>query len=274
MSEHQSELHDKDPIRKGFFQTPGDVEKSMSEPINKLYNKEIPINETFETVQGEGRLVGVPSLFIRTDGCNRKCQWGETKCDAWYSSWEPDGKKQDLKSLVDLYASYEHNHIVITGGEPMMWDVLKDLIFALKSAGSILDRIPHITIETNGTFFLFTEADLLSISPKLSSSVPTESSHARGHNKRRLNYKVLQRLIDAYDYYLKFVVDTKDDMEEIYEIVEELNVPADNVYLMAQGVDAKLLQEKAQWITQLCMDNGYRFTPRLHIDVWGNVRGT
>ena len=241
---------------------------------NELYSREIFINETFETVQGEGKLVGVPSLFIRTDRCNLKCQWGDIKCDAWYSSWEPDGKKQTIGSLVDLYAAYKHNHIVITGGEPMMWDNIKHLISALKSAGRILNREPYITIETNGTFYLHTEADLLSISPKLASSVPIKSSHARGHNKRRLNYKVLRRLIDTHDYYLKFVVDTKDDMGEIYEITEELNVPVDNIYLMPQGIDAKLLQEKAKWITQICIEEGFRFSPRLHIDIWGNVRGT
>jgi 7-carboxy-7-deazaguanine synthase len=95
------------------------------------------------------------------------------------------------------------------------------------------------------------------------------------HEKHRLNLPVLQNYVDAYDYQLKFVVDSLEDFAEIHAIIERLsNVNAARVLIMAQGTTRKQLDERSRWIVRECLRYGYRFTPRLHIELFGNRRGT
>src|SRR4051812_43256401 len=123
----------------------------------------ILVSEIFYSVQGEGELTGVPSVFVRTSGCNLRCRW----CDTMYASWEPEG---DLLSIPQIVAEVERHpaaHVVLTGGEPMVAKDLPELARALRQSGW------HITIETAGTVLPAGIAcDLASISPKLSHSTP------------------------------------------------------------------------------------------------------
>lgn len=226
------------------------------------------ISEIFYSIQGEGRLIGTPSLFIRTSGCNLRCVW----CDTPYTSWRPEGSSWPLAKILRRVDQYAARHVVITGGEPMLAAEVAELTAALRRKGK------HVTIETAGTLFKPVACDLISLSPKLASSTPwkrAKGKFAAMHEQRRLNFAALQSYIDRYDYQLKFVVDAQADFAEIRGLIDRLkNVDTARVLIMAQGTTRKQLEEKRAWIVQACLDHGYGFTPRLHIELFGNRRGT
>lgn len=226
------------------------------------------ISEIFYSIQGEGRLLGVPSVFVRTSGCNLRCRW----CDTPYTSWQPDGKSWSVKNILAEVEQYPARHVVITGGEPLLAPDIEELSEQLKRRGV------HITIETAATIFKPLAADLISMSPKLANSTPWKKAHgefAAMHEKRRLNYPVMQKYLDGYDCQLKFVVERPEDVVEVNGLVGQLhNVEAAKVLLMAQGVKQADLVPKAKWIVAACQQYGYSYTPRLHIELFGNRRGT
>jgi 7-carboxy-7-deazaguanine synthase len=228
----------------------------------------VRISEIFYSLQGEGRLVGTPSLFIRTSGCNLRCAW----CDTPYTSWRPEGSSWSLTKILHRVDEHPAKHVVITGGEPMLAAEIEELTAALRR------RRKHITIETAGTVLKAVHCDLLSLSPKLANSTPWKKQRGKFavmHDERRLNFPVLQSYLDRYDYQLKFVVDSREDFDEIRAVVARLrNVDPAQVLIMAQGTTRRELDEKRGWIVRGCLEYGYGFTPRLHIELFGNRRGT
>jgi 7-carboxy-7-deazaguanine synthase len=130
----------------------------------------------------------------------------------------------------------------------------------------------HITIETAGTVFQPVACDLMSISPKLSNSTPA-GSFAEPHDRLRIQPAVLAQLMVRYEYQLKFVVEKPADLEEIHALMETLDAPPERVILMPEGIDPARLAERAQWLAEICKEEGFRFSPRLHIDLWGSRRG-
>ena len=95
------------------------------------------------------------------------------------------------------------------------------------------------------------------------------------HEQRRMNLPVIQKFLDGYDYQIKFVVERKTDFDEISDVLNKLkNVDRARVLIMAQGTTKRQLSVKAGWIVELCKENGFGFTPRLHIELFGNRRGT
>jgi 7-carboxy-7-deazaguanine synthase len=226
------------------------------------------ISEIFHSIQGEGRLSGVPSVFIRTSGCNLRCVW----CDTPYTSWNPDGKEMTLKDIFHSIESYPLSHVVITGGEPLLSHEIEELSQKLKTAGA------HVTIETAATIFKTVTCDLVSMSPKLSNSTPWQKQNGRFaamHEQHRVNLSVMQRFIDGYDYQLKFVIDREQDFIEVRQILDELrNVDTARVLMMAQARSRRQLRHKSRWIVDLCKKHGYGYSPRLHIELYGNRRGT
>ena len=220
------------------------------------------IAELFYSLQGEGSLVGVPSVFIRTSGCNLRCAW----CDTPYASWQPEGAEWSLDEIENEVESHGARHAVITGGEPMIQAEIVQLTERLRALEL------HITIETAGTVFQPVACDLMSISPKLANSTP-EGSYAAPHDRLRIQHDVLVRLMARYEYQLKFVVAKPDDLEEIRALAETLDAPAERVILMPEGTEQAQLAERGQWLAEICKEEGYRFSPRLHIDLWGNRRG-
>jgi 7-carboxy-7-deazaguanine synthase len=221
------------------------------------------IAEIFYSVQGEGSLVGMPSIFVRTSGCNLRCTW----CDTPYTSWHPEGEDLTVAQILERTAEYTAaRHVVLTGGEPMIAPGIAELSCRFRERGM------HITIETAGTVFNELACDLMSISPKLSNSTP-EGTFAAQHERLRIQPEVLRRLISAYRYQLKFVITDERSIEEARELVQTLQAPASNVILMPEGVSDEVLKNRATWLAQVCMQYGYRFSPRLHIELYGNRRG-
>ncbi len=221
------------------------------------------IAEIFYSIQGEGSLVGVPSIFVRTSGCNLRCSW----CDTPYTSWNPEGDDWTLDRIVAAVDAYPARNVVVTGGEPMIAREIVDLTTRLRDSGR------HITIETAGTVFAPVACDLMSISPKLANSTPA-GEWAERHERLRIQPDMLRRLMAAYDYQLKFVIARPEDLSEVRQLVRMLAADAGRVILMPEGTDAAVLRERAVWLAELCKREGFRFSPRLHVELYGNRRGT
>ncbi len=221
------------------------------------------IAEIFYSIQGEGSLVGVPSVFVRSSGCNLRCSW----CDTPYTSWQPEGDDWTIERILAAVESYPARHVVVTGGEPMIAAQIVELTEALRA------RQRHITIETAGTVFAPVACDLMSISPKLANSTP-EGDWAGRHESLRIQPEILRRLMAAYAHQLKFVIANPDDMTEVRALVDALQADAGAIILMPEGVEAEVLRERSVWLAEICKQEGFRFSPRLHVELYGNRRGT
>lgn len=227
------------------------------------------ISEIFYSLQGEGRLTGMRSVFIRLAGCNLRCWW----CDTPYALTASSGREQDIRQVLDQIATWDTPYVVVTGGEPLIAKDLPELLAELKSAGK------HITVETAGTRYVEISCDLLSISPKLAHSTPPAdhafAAYADSHEKQRIQTDVLQRYIDTYDYQLKFVVSTVGDLAEIEALLSRLhNVQREQVMLMPQGRTKADLRRTGPQVARWCLENNFSYCPRLQIELWGNKKGT
>jgi 7-carboxy-7-deazaguanine synthase len=249
------------------------------------------------TIQGEGKLAGVPSLFIRLAACNLRCIWqmddgSLCRCDTAYASFHTG--KTISADIDDVMAVVGHNlnnirHVVITGGEPMLQaNALTELCKRLKAKNNV-----HITLETNGTLFdqhVASYIDLVSLSPKLNNATPTiEKTMKEGidfkgtfrfHEEIRKNTEVIQQWIShskqhGNDFQLKFVVSHVDEAQEIkLDFLNHLTGwhPSD-VMLMPLGANPEQLHRATELAVKMAVQQGWRFAPRLHIDLWGNKTG-
>ena len=227
------------------------------------------IAEIFHSIQGEGLLAGVPSIFIRTAGCNLRCDW----CDTPYASWKPEGPEMSVSEILKRISEWNCNHIVLTGGEPIIAPDLPELATVLKK------QKKHITIETAGTIPpKGIPCDLASLSPKLSNSTPSperDPAWNKKHEATRLQPEVISEWIRKYPFQLKFVVSSENDLAEIKDLLSRLPpVPFHQILLMPEGIDSKTLASRSPWLVEICKREGFRFCPRLHIELFGHTRGT
>lgn len=269
----------------------------------KVAAKTILVSEMYVCSQGEGPLVGTPSVLIRTSTCNLRCRWKDPKtgslniCDTPFTSWNPDLNNpmttQQIYDKTILLATQNADgiarkhpitHAIISGGEPTLWGTdLADLSLGLLATGL------HITIETNGTKYVeilskqkgrdgktldLTGNILFSISPKLESSTPFGSPYEKEHAKERLNYTVLEALLKRYPSYLKFVVTGPKDLTEIQEIQRKLHLPPNRIFLMPEGITRDEILARGPAINDLCLEHGYRYSPREHVILYNNKRKT
>ena len=226
------------------------------------------ISEIYKSIQGEGFLAGTASIFVRSSGCNLRCWF----CDTPHASWRPQGEDVSINEILDHVAEIDCDHIVITGGEPMLCSELIPLCDGLKAAGR------HVTIETAGTLYLPLKCDLMSLSPKFSSSAPSaqrESKWHCRHQRTRHAPDVIRQLVRQYPYQIKFVIDTRHDCEEVNKYLEEFpQIDRARVMLMPQGVDLRSLWRVADWLEPYCHQNNLRFCPRKQIEWFGLARRT
>lgn len=267
------------------------------------------------TLQGEGKLSGIPVLFVRLSGCNLRCTWKNDFnmvdiCDTPYSSHNvTDLEEWETEDVVKVLQQNFGNirHVVISGGEPTIQAApLLSLISKLKKNTGV-----HITLETNGVHYvpeLANYIDLFSISPKLSSSEPSrgknkfldkpvDDNYIRDHKKLRLNTSTIQKYInicvtrDSYyndqpdnshkrrtdkDFQLKFVVASIDDELEIKnDFLSRLGfVDNQDVLVMPLGSTPERMTEQMNLAATMAIRNGWRYSPRLQVDIWGNKAGT
>jgi 7-carboxy-7-deazaguanine synthase len=228
----------------------------------------VQIAEIYRSVQGEGFLTGTDSVFVRASGCNLRCWF----CDTPYTSWNPEGHDLTVDEILAECEEWDARHVVLTGGEPMLFAELIPLAEQLSAQGR------HITIETAGTLYLPAVCDLMSISPKLANSAPSAERDARWrrrHERTRHAPEVIRRLVAEYAYQFKFVVDSVDDAEDVLRYLDEFaEIERGRAMLMPQGVDAAVLAGHEAWLVPFCQAQGLVYCPRRHIEWFGMVRGT
>jgi 7-carboxy-7-deazaguanine synthase len=230
------------------------------------------ISEIFYSIQGEGSLTGVPSVFVRTSGCNLRCRW----CDTPYASWNPGGREMRVAEILSEVRAHPARHCVLTGGEPMIAKEIHELARGLRENGY------HITIETAGTRPPDGIAcDLASLSPKLPNSTPEPAAFGSAwtdrHEKTRWNECALRAWMDACpDYQIKFVVANHADLTAVLAHIRGVlkSAPPWKILIMPEGTEPATLNTRRQMLVDFCMENGFRFCDRLHIHLFGNTRGT
>lgn len=234
--------------------------------------------EIFHTLQGEGVSVGLPSVFIRSSLCNLHCSW----CDTAYtwnwegSKWEhEDGEKFskseyleeiETSAVAEQVVGYGCLNVVLTGGEPLLQQLAwEEIITKLRDK----DADYRFEVETNGTQlpndFMAAEVNQWNVSAKLSNSGNAE--------KLRINEQAMQFFAASDKAWFKFVVQTEQDLSEVQELQERYSINSERILLMPEGRDEATLQQRRLWLADLCRDQGYRFSDRLHIQLWGSKRG-
>jgi 7-carboxy-7-deazaguanine synthase len=274
------------------------------------------VSEIFYSLQGEGMLVGTPSVFVRLAGCPFRCRW----CDTAYAWDFAAGQELDPGQIAEQVNLWPCRFVVLTGGEPMtgpdlaLRPGLVDLSHRLQTAGK------HITVETSGVLFVPDLAcDLMSISPKPANATSSAGTRQRvcGKSVRRgigleprnhrldtdatkrhgqarperserdarailripsladqLDLATIRRLIRAYPYQLKFVVESPPDVEEVRQVLGQLgDLEPARVMLMPQASTPEELLRLSPAIAEVCKQTGLRFGSRLHLLLWGRQRG-
>lgn len=224
------------------------------------------IAEIFQSIQGEGEFAGTPSAFIRTTGCNLRCWF----CDTPYTSWQPEGQHRSWQDVLQQVVDINCQHIVITGGEPMLQPDIVPLTETLRREGRF------VTIETAGTIYRPVVADLMSISPKLSNSTPrTSAIWMERHDRDRSRNDIVQTLIASAKYQFKFVIDQPVDMQEVLEYLKDMpTIDRSRVWLMPQGVTHEELAARLEWLHPEANRLGFQVSPRTQIELYGLSRGT
>lgn len=234
--------------------------------------------EIFHSIQGEGKNIGKPSVFIRLSLCNLYCQW----CDTDYTwNWigTPFKHNYDTKydkneqieilsneDIMNTVLAMNCRNVVITGGEPLVQQKdLRSLMGTLKAH----DPRFHIEFETNVTLKPLREIDELTdqynVSIKLSNSNVSEED--------RINPEAIEFFANSSKTNFKFVIDKEQDLKEVLDLISKYKIRNDVVYLMPQGTSAESLKEKQSWLVDICKRYNFNYTDRLHIHIFGNKRG-
>ncbi|KPF62893.1 7-carboxy-7-deazaguanine synthase QueE [Porphyrobacter sp. AAP60] len=231
--------------------------------------------EIFASLQGEGPSQGVPVAFVRLSRCNLACVW----CDTAYT-WHFEGDNRPHRDgttferranqvtlspaeTATRIAALGQNRLVITGGEPLL------------QAGALAEMLAHlpdmsVEIETNGTVApparLDIRVDQYNVSPKLA------------HSGNPADLALIPERLDAWATdpraFLKFVIAAPEDVAEVLELQRRYRFRPERVFLMAEGTSTAAQRERQAWLSDLCLQHGFRMSDRLHIHLYGDTRGT
>lgn len=235
--------------------------------------------EVFASLQGEGASMGRPSTFVRLSRCNLACEW----CDTAYT-WRFSGDNRfhrdelaferkanqvmaEEADVARMVADLPPDRLVITGGEPLLQGAqLARMLAALDEARPGM----HVEIETNGSVaphaVLDARVQQYNVSPKLS------------HSGNPAELALVPERLDAWAAdpraYFKFVVAEPADVDEVRALKDRHAIPAERIFLMPEGRSSDVIRQRSGWLSDICTQEGYRFTDRLHIHIWGDTRGT
>jgi 7-carboxy-7-deazaguanine synthase len=264
------------------------MEKTVQFMLNKRiedYDKILPVLEVYRCVQSEGSRFGRPTIAVRTTGCTHRCYFGEGGwCDSWYTSIHPEKGTFTFNDIINIYdENPQVKELMLTGGSPSMHPALVNELTHFANERGIL-----ITIETEGSHFVETDfpLGLISLSPKFSNSVPVvgvttpggkvvDERFVKQHNKFRLHYENIQKMIDFHtDYHYKPVWDGTDEgLAEIEEFRVKMNIPKDKTFVMPAGDTRETLIKMYPLVFEMCAEKGYNMTGRDHIIAFDTQRG-
>jgi len=231
--------------------------------------------EIFASLQGEGPSAGKPCAFVRLSRCNLACTW----CDTAYT-WRFVGDNRPHRDDVAYdrtanqvtlseadaaarIAALGQPRLVVTGGEPLLQAP------ALARMLALLTRMT-IEIETNGTVApppaLDALVDQYNVSPKL--------AHSGNPAELALPPERLRHWAQEPRALFKFVIAERNDVEEVLALAGTYAIPRERIWLMAEGTDSATLAVRERWLAQLCLDHGLTLSKRLHIELYGDTRGT
>jgi len=221
----------------------------------------LPIVETFKSIQGEALSIGRPAFFLRLAGCNLDCKY----CDTRYARKPSEIK--DIKDIVMEIKEASTKLVVVTGGEPLLYKrqlrTLMQFFIGME-----------FEIETNGTLepidisrfkdYYLENSIRYNVSPKLGSS----------NNLRRYRIKprILRKFVIETDSIFKFVVQTDEDWEEMKKLIKKINIPQNRVWVMPEGITNKELRNHGRYFINKIISEGYSYSPRLQIFLWGKRR--
>ena len=227
-----------------------------------------PIVEVFKSIQGEGKGLGKPSIFVRFFGCSLRCRFQGKTCDTPYAVSQEEDKAYLMTSLelAKVIMKFKLRNIVYTGGEPTLYqDFIVETISILNSKSE--DYFHEV--ETNATIplgILFEgHIDRFNMSVKLKSSNQLNEQF----DKKRINYEAINTFPN-YGYF-KFVVSDENDIKEILKLHKKF--PQFEVYLMPQGKTRKDIIKNSPAVIDICMKYGFTFSPREHIIIYDSKRG-
>jgi 7-carboxy-7-deazaguanine synthase len=239
--------------------------------------------EIFHSIQGEGVSMGVPSVFVRASLCNLHCRW----CDTDYTwNWENTPWKHDkdvdpsyqkfskeqylieitTDQVAEKIASFPCTHVIITGGEPLLQDEAWQSVISelLKKDASY-----QFEVETNGTMIPSSGLDQhisqYNVSPKLDNSGNEASL--------RIKEDALAFFSGTPKAWFKFVISDEGDLSEVEKLIAEHSLPIGRILLMPEGRDMATLEKRRLWLAEMCRDRGFRYSDRLHVQLWGSKRG-
>lgn len=225
----------------------------------------LKVNEIFgPTIQGEGPSQGKKVWFLRLSYCNLQCVWCDSKYTWDWKQYDRTKEVHEMDNDVILERLKEANAVVISGGEPLLQQ--RNLLTLI---GGLVKRNCWVEVETNGTILpdevFLSLINQINCSPKLSNSGDSR--------KKRIKSDVLKVLASIDKVYFKFVVSCEQDIDEVWEYVNTYKIPRRRVYLMPLGKTPEELKLTTKIVRELSFQNGFVFSSRLHIELWGQKRG-
>jgi organic radical activating enzyme len=225
----------------------------------------LKLSEVFSSLQGEGPSAGAPALFVRLALCNLRCAWCDTRYTWDFERYDYDREVKivSLSELGQQIRDSGESRVIFTGGEPLLQQ---------RALVKLIETLPDsltLEVETNGTLepepALAARVDQWNVSPKL--------AHAGDPESRRIRQDALLSLRRTERAFLKFVLRREEDLAEVDALIQALAWPRERVLLMPEASTAEEHSARAGLVAELCQRRGFRFSPRLHVSLWGGARG-